>query len=76
MKNSTYQMIKRKWQYAIDLLEQHGIKPLDNRPTLSGRTTIVIHSEQLPNTICFASIATLEQIKAIVELQVRIAQTA
>ncbi len=76
MKNSIYQTAKLKWQYAVDLLEQHGIKPLDNRPTFSGRKIIVIHSEQLPNTICFAHIATPEQIKAIVELQVRIAQTA
>jgi len=75
MKKQNYITKINQWQYAINLLAEYGIKPIDNRPTYSGQQmNIIIHSKQLCNCIHIKLKETKDEIKAKVLREIEIAK--
>lgn len=62
-----------KWNYAMELLEQNGIEPMDKRLTFNNSGALIIHSKQLKNCISIPPQATKKTIKEKVDMQVKIA---
>lgn len=75
MKRENYIKKLTQWQYAINLLAEYGIQPIDNRQTYSGQQmNIIIHSKQLCNCIHIKLNETKDEIKAKVLREIEIAK--
>lgn len=75
MKKQNYITKINQWQYAINLLAEYGIKPIDNHPTFSGQQmNIIIHSKQLFNCLIFKLKDTKDEIKAYILREIEIAR--
>jgi len=66
---------KSQWNYAVSILNEHGIKPTNDKLTFGGTgRNIVIHSSQLANVLTIRPNMTNEQIKSYVEKQIEISK--
>ena len=62
-----------KYNYAMELLKQYNIKPIDERLTVNNYGDIVIHSKQLKNCIIISPQATKRTIQEQIYMQIKIA---
>ena len=66
---------KSQWNYAVSILNEHDIKPTNDKLTFGGTgRNIVIHSSKLANFLTIRPNMTNEQIKAYVEQQIEISK--
>ena len=63
-----------KYNYAMELLKQNNINPIDERLCINGNGDIVIHSKQLKNCIIISPQATKRTIQRQINLQIKISQ--
>lgn len=69
---------REQWEYALALLAEYNIEPINKRMTFAGtnrnRYFLIIHSKRLCNCILIGAFDTNEQIKAKIDMQVKISQ--
>lgn len=75
MRIANFNHRKSQWNYAVSILNEHGIKPTNDKLTFGGTgRNIVIHSSKLANVLTIRPNMTNEQIKAYIEQQIEISK--